>query len=112
MYLFHMRTPNLILYAQVVFGTVLEGMEIIHKIGLCTFYIVFIDTYLSRPSETVPKGSGDRPSVDVVIKDSGEVIYLWYFHLYDADHLLSKLPVDAEPTADAEGAQVPVHAEL
>ncbi|KJA20695.1 hypothetical protein HYPSUDRAFT_141819 [Hypholoma sublateritium FD-334 SS-4] len=61
---------------HVVFGTVLEGMEIIHKI------------------ETVPKGNGDRPAVDVVIKDSGE------------------LPLDAEPTADAEGAQVPVHAEL
>ncbi|KAF8200654.1 cyclophilin-like domain-containing protein [Pholiota molesta] len=59
---------------HVVFGKVLEGMEIVHKI------------------ENVAKGSGDRPVVDVVIADSGE------------------LPV--EPATDAEGNQVPVHAEL
>ncbi|KAF9482176.1 hypothetical protein BDN70DRAFT_802060 [Pholiota conissans] len=59
---------------HVVFGKVLEGMEIVHKI------------------ENVAKGSGDRPKVDVIIADSGE------------------LPV--EPVTDAEGNQVPLHAEL
>jgi len=40
---------------HVVFGKVLEGMEIVHLI------------------ENIPKGSGDRPSVDVIIADSGEL---------------------------------------
>jgi peptidyl-prolyl cis-trans isomerase B (cyclophilin B) len=40
---------------HVVFGKVLEGMDIVHKI------------------ENVAKGGQDRPSVDVVIADSGEL---------------------------------------
>jgi len=40
---------------HVVFGKVLEGMKIVHLI------------------ENVPKGSGDKPAVDVIIADSGEL---------------------------------------
>jgi len=40
---------------HVVFGTVLEGMDIIHAI------------------ENVPKGGRDRPAQDVIIADSGEL---------------------------------------
>ncbi|KAF8973094.1 cyclophilin-like domain-containing protein [Flammula alnicola] len=59
---------------HVVFGKVLDGMDIVTKI------------------EKVPKGSGDRPSIDVIIADSGE------------------LPV--EPVKDADGNEVPLHIEL
>ncbi|KAG5723752.1 hypothetical protein E4T56_gene2217, partial [Termitomyces sp. T112] len=40
---------------HVVFGRVLEGMDVVHKI------------------ENVPKGRQDRPSEDVIIADSGEL---------------------------------------
>jgi peptidyl-prolyl cis-trans isomerase B (cyclophilin B) len=40
---------------HVVFGKVLEGMDIVHAI------------------ENVAKGASDKPSVDVIIEDSGEV---------------------------------------
>ncbi|PPQ68430.1 hypothetical protein CVT24_004851 [Panaeolus cyanescens] len=40
---------------HVVFGKVLEGMDIVHAI------------------EDVPKGGGDRPAEDVIIADSGEL---------------------------------------
>jgi peptidyl-prolyl cis-trans isomerase B (cyclophilin B) len=40
---------------HVVFGRVLEGMDVVRK------------------AENVAKGAGDKPTVDVVIKDSGEV---------------------------------------
>ncbi|KAF8904448.1 cyclophilin-like domain-containing protein [Gymnopilus junonius] len=59
---------------HVVFGKVLEGMDIVHKI------------------ENVPKGGRDAPAVDVIIADSGE------------------LPL--ETTNDADGNEVPIHAEL
>jgi peptidyl-prolyl cis-trans isomerase B (cyclophilin B) len=59
---------------HVVFGKVLEGMDIVHKI------------------EDTPKGSGDRPNPDVIIADSGEL--------------------EVEQEVDADGKQVPVHAEL
>jgi peptidyl-prolyl cis-trans isomerase B (cyclophilin B) len=42
---------------HVVFGKVLEGMDIVHAI------------------ENVAKGASDKPSVDVIIEDSGEVRY-------------------------------------
>ncbi|KII92877.1 hypothetical protein PLICRDRAFT_102637 [Plicaturopsis crispa FD-325 SS-3] len=59
---------------HVVFGKVLEGLEIVHLI------------------EDVPKGKSDRPLEDVVIADSGEL--------------------EVETETDAEGNQVPLHAEL
>jgi peptidyl-prolyl cis-trans isomerase B (cyclophilin B) len=59
---------------HVVFGKVLEGMDVVHAI------------------EDVKKAPGDRPEVDVIIADSGE------------------LPV--ETTKDADGKEVPLHAEL
>ncbi|KAI0093210.1 cyclophilin-like domain-containing protein [Irpex rosettiformis] len=59
---------------HVVFGSVEEGMDIVHAI------------------EDVAKGRNDRPEVDVVIADSGE------------------LPV--ESAVNEEGKEVPVHAEL
>ncbi|KAF4621099.1 hypothetical protein D9613_000442 [Agrocybe pediades] len=40
---------------HVVFGKVIEGMDIVHKI------------------ENTPKAPGDRPTVDVIIADSGEL---------------------------------------
>ncbi|KAJ7647154.1 peptidylprolyl isomerase B [Roridomyces roridus] len=40
---------------HVVFGTVLEGMDIVHAI------------------ENVPKGPGDKPKEDIIIADSGEL---------------------------------------
>jgi len=59
---------------HVVFGKVLEGMEVVHLI------------------ENVSKGSGDRPSVDVIIEDCGE------------------LPI--ETVTDEAGNEVPLHVEL
>lgn len=59
---------------HVVFGKVLEGMDVVTKI------------------ENVEKGSSDRPVLDVVIEDSGE------------------LPVETE--TDADGNEVPLHVEL
>ncbi|KAI0031733.1 cyclophilin-like domain-containing protein [Vararia minispora EC-137] len=59
---------------HVVFGKVLDGMDIVHYI------------------EDVPKGRNDRPNEDVVIFDCGE------------------LEIVLE--TDAEGNQVPLHAEL
>jgi len=59
---------------HVVFGKVLEGMDVVYKI------------------EDVPKSSSDRPILDVVIADSGE------------------LPLVLE--TDSDGKQVPLHAEL
>ncbi|KAJ3513707.1 hypothetical protein NLJ89_g2798 [Agrocybe chaxingu] len=41
---------------HVVFGKVIEGLDIVHAI------------------ENVPKGSGDRPKLDVIIADSGELL--------------------------------------
>ncbi|KAF8270288.1 cyclophilin-like domain-containing protein [Lactarius quietus] len=57
---------------HVVFGKVLDGMDIVHMI------------------ENVSKGANDRPVEDVIIANCGE------------------LPLDV----DAEGNQVPLHAEL
>jgi len=59
---------------HVVFGKILKGMEVVTTI------------------EGVEKGPNDRPTVDVVIVDCGE------------------LPVDA--VMDADGKEVPVHADL
>jgi len=59
---------------HVVFGKVLEGMDIIYSI------------------QDVSKGSNDRPTVDVIIADSGE------------------LPV--ETVTDEAGNEVPLHVEL
>jgi peptidyl-prolyl cis-trans isomerase B (cyclophilin B) len=62
--------------------------------------------------EDVPKGKGDRPVEDVVIVDCGEVramdfclllLFLIFFPF-------NQLPVETE--VDAEGNQVPLHAEL
>ncbi|KAJ7072121.1 cyclophilin-like domain-containing protein [Mycena amicta] len=60
---------------HVVFGKVIEGMDVVKAI------------------EDVPKGSGDKPTVDVIIADTGE------------------LEVEPEVVGD-EKEQVPVHAEL
>ncbi|KAI0684804.1 cyclophilin-like domain-containing protein [Cytidiella melzeri] len=59
---------------HVVFGSVEKGMDIVHTI------------------EDVAKGRNDKPEVDVVIADCGE------------------LPLD--PAIDEEGKEVPVHVEL
>ena len=61
---------------HVVFGKVLKGMEVVRAI------------------ENVAKGRNDRPEVDVVIADSGE------------------LPVESETTIAATPSEVPTHVEL
>ena len=73
------------IFCQVVFGTVVEGMDVVFAIGPQIVY-PFTLTMLSPViySEDVPKGSGDKPIEDVVITDSGEVIhaiYLSFVHL-------------------------------
>ncbi|KAK7472723.1 Peptidyl-prolyl cis-trans isomerase B, variant 2 [Stygiomarasmius scandens] len=59
---------------HVVFGKVLDGMDIVHAI------------------ENVKKGASDRPVEDVIIVDCGEL--------------------EVEVETDADGNQVPLHAEL
>ncbi|KAF8160779.1 cyclophilin-like domain-containing protein [Crassisporium funariophilum] len=59
---------------HVVFGQVLDGMDIV------------------RAVENVQKGSGDRPSIDVIIADSGELT--------------------VESVKDEDGKEVPLHVEL
>ncbi|KIP05087.1 hypothetical protein PHLGIDRAFT_74797 [Phlebiopsis gigantea 11061_1 CR5-6] len=59
---------------HVVFGKVLDGMDVVTAI------------------ENIPKGRNDKPEIDVIIAESGE------------------LPLDLE--VDEEGKEVPVHAEL
>ncbi|KAE9411284.1 hypothetical protein BT96DRAFT_803819 [Gymnopus androsaceus JB14] len=59
---------------HVVFGQVIEGMDIVRQI------------------ENVAKGRSDRPVVDVIIADSGEL--------------------ELEVVIDTDGSQVPLHAEL
>ncbi|KAJ7772570.1 cyclophilin-like domain-containing protein [Mycena maculata] len=61
---------------HVVFGRVLEGMDVVHAI------------------ENVAKGRGDKPEVDVIIADSGE------------------LPIEPEVETETDGKEVPIHAEL
>ena len=57
--------------------------------------------------ENVPKGANDRPTVDVVIADSGEVRSLYIYSL-NITYLLLQLPVEG----DANRKEVPAHAEL
>ena len=62
--------------------------------------------------EDVPKGSSDRPLVDVIIADSGEVhiSHVLSFHMSNLIHSSLQFPVVHE--TDTEGNQVPLHAEL
>lgn len=60
--------------------------------------------------ENVPKGANDRPTVDVVIADSGEVRSLYIYLLNITYLLILQLPVESE--GDANGKEVPAHAEL
>lgn len=56
---------------QVVFGKVLEGMDVVTRIGTC-----FQTAQIIRHeflSENVGKDRSDRPLEDVIIVDSGEV---------------------------------------
>jgi len=86
-------------------------MDVVEKIGPCTHSGLFstklmIFIYL----ENVPKGGNDRPTVDVVIADSGEVRSLYIYSLNITYLLILQLPVENE--GDGNGKEVPAHAEL
>ena len=88
-----MWADDLELLRQVVFGDVLEGMDVVRAI------------------EDVPKARGDAPSEKVTIVDAGEVRY--ESTLIPPCLVLSclrQLPLDAE--YDEEGNQVPLRLEL
>ncbi|KAG8220408.1 peptidylprolyl isomerase B, partial [Butyriboletus roseoflavus] len=57
----------------VVFGKVLEGMDIVYAIGMFFYLRPPRPITLTRRAEVVPKGGNDRPLEDVVIYDSGEL---------------------------------------
>ncbi len=63
---------------------------------------------LRQAPEDVAKGSNDRPVEDIIIVDCGEVRaqFLWLRH---RSYLDPQLPLD---NVDADGKEVPLHAEL
>lgn len=75
---------------HVVFGHVLEGLDIIHAI------------------ENVKKGSGDRPVEAVTIADSGEVSLA----LFSLAGYANRTQLEIEHEIDDNGNQVPLRAEL
>lgn len=80
-------------FFKVVFGEVLEGMDIVHAIGTPAFPTTIHETQSSpRITEDVAKGRNDRPDEDIIIADCGE------------------LEVKSETTATEQ--EVPTHAEL
>jgi hypothetical protein len=64
-------------WLQVVFGTVIDGMDVVRAIG--AFLALRVPSPSHRSTEQVPKGSGDRPQEDVIIADSGEVFLVVHF---------------------------------
>lgn len=86
-------------------------MDVVEKIGLCAHSGLFsTKLMIFIYSENVPKGANDRPTVDVVIADSGEVRSLYIYSLNITYLLILQLPVESE--GDADGKEVPAHAEL
>jgi hypothetical protein len=85
-------------------------MEIIHAIGLYCF--LFLHSVINSISiEEVPKGSNDRPIQDVVIVDSGEVWRTFWKLLFPLNSSFMQ-QLDIVHETDADGNQVPLHAEL
>ena len=63
-------------------------------------------------TENVAKGSGDRPTVDIIVAECGEVSFRQRpLYISDTETVLPlQLPV--ETVADQDGKQVPLRAEL